>query len=365
MNYQIIAEGFVSERAIGTPTSLAAGSRCVETKGGELICTFVAQTAAGGNDFKPMIARSKDGGKTWSEARMLWPEIQDKFSIFGSVSAGPTGDLYFYGMRTPIAHPGEQAWSPATSGLKENDLVWTRSTDEGETWTPFSVIPMPIPGSAEAAGAMCITRGGHLVCCYAPCNTFDPALRVEKNQVICLTSRDQGRSWKHSAMLRFAGADSQGAESWVVELADGRLLGAGWHIQGDNAQTNKYAVSADGGATWGPTASTGILGQSTALAAMPDGRALFIYNQRKHGDVGVWLALVKPTETDFGIALNQRIWAAQIASRNDASADFKDWTSFAFGEPSVTPLADGTILATLWAQQPSGHGIRYVKLRIQ
>ena len=57
--------------------------------------------------------------------------------------------------------------------------------------------------------------------------------------------------------------------------------------------------------------------------------------------------------------------AAEIASCGGATADFKDWTSYAFGEPSVTPLDDGTILVTLWALQPSGNGIRYVKLRIE
>ena len=95
MKYKIIAEGFVSQRKAGTNTSLAAGSRCVATKNGELICTFVAQTATGGNDFKPMISRSKDGGLTWSEATLIWPEIQDKYSIFGSISAAPTGGSFF------------------------------------------------------------------------------------------------------------------------------------------------------------------------------------------------------------------------------------------------------------------------------
>lgn len=365
MKYKIISEGFVSQRNPGTSTSAAAGSRCVETRNGELICTFVAQAATGGNDFKPMISRSKDGGLSWSEARLLWPEIQDRQSIFGSISASPAGELFFYGMRTLIDHPGEKAWSEATSGLKQNELVWTRSSDHGVTWAPFSVIPMPIPGSAEAAGAMCLTQRGDMVCCYAPYNTFDAELQVDKNQVICLTSRDRGRSWQPSTMLRFPEADSNGAESWVVELSDGMLLGTSWHIRGDNPQTNKYAISSDAGATWSPTLSTGILGQSTALAPWPDGKALFVYNQRKHGEVGVWLALARPSERSFGVEINQRVWAAEIASRGGATADFKDWTSFAFGEPSVTPLVDGTILITLWALQPSGHGIRYVKLRIQ
>lgn len=364
MKFEILAEGFISQRAPGTPTSVAAGSRCVQARNGQLICTFVAQAEIGGNDFKPMITRSRDGGLSWSEARFLWPEIHDRYSIFASVSAAPTGELYFYGMRTPIEVPGQKAWSEATHGLKQNEVVWSRSSDQGTTWTPFSVVPMPIPGSAEAAGAMCLKRNGDMVCCYAPYNTFDPNLKVETNQVVGMISRDRGKTWQRSGMLQFPEPDALGAESWVIELADGRLLGTGWHIVGDNPQTNKYAISPDGGTTWGPTRSTGILGQTTSLAALPDGRALFAYNQRKQGDVGVWLALVNPSEKDFGIVLNQRIWAAEIVSRGGATADFKDWTSFAFGEPSVTPLSDGTLLVTLWAQQPSGKGIRYVKLRM-
>lgn len=365
MKCEILNEGFIAQQAAGTATSVAVGSRCVETSNGELVCTFMAQAAMGRNDFKPMITRSTDGGLSWSQSRLLWPELQDRYSIFGSISRSATGDLYFYGMRTPIHQAGEPAWSEATNGLKQNELVWTRSTDRGATWAPFSIIPMPIAGSAEAAGAMCVTRDGRMICCYAPYNTFDPAIRVEKNQVICLNSRDAGRTWQHSAMLRFPEPDAIGAECWVVELSDGRLLGTGWHIHGGNSQTNKYAISYDGGATWSPTQSTGIRGQSTALAPARDGTAFFAYNQRKHGNIGVWLALARPSDNDFGVAINERVWAAQIAAHDGAAGEFHDWTSFAFGEPSVTPLVDGTVVVTLWALQPSGHGIRYVKLRMQ
>jgi hypothetical protein len=364
MDIDKLAEGFVSQRKKGTPTSVAAGPRSVQMKSGRIICTFVAQAEMGGNDFKPMISESWDLGLTWSEARMLWPELQDRYSIFGSVSGSADGELYFYGMRTPISAPGELAWSAATSGLKQNELVWTHSRD-GVHWAPFATIPMPIAGSAEAAGAMCVTRGGHLVCCYAPYNTFDPNIVVQKNQIVCLRSEDHGKSWQHSAMISFPGENSLGAESWVVELSDKRLLGTAWHIDGDVPQTNKYALSSDGGATWTATNSTEILGQSTALAPVEGGRALFVYNQRKAGDLGVWLAKVEPTASSFGILMNRRVWASEVASLAEGSADFKDWTSFAFGEPSVTPLSDGTILVALWAIQPSGQGIRFVKLRLK
>jgi len=311
-----------------------------------------------------MISRSLDQGETWSEARLIWPELQDRCSIFGSLSVSPSGRFFFYGMRTPIAHPGELAWSEATQGLKQNELVWTRSDDDGRTWEPFSVIPMPLPGSAEAPGPMMVTRSSVMACCYAPYNTFDPTIVVPKNQVVFLASEDEGHTWRHTAMLRFPEAEANGAESWVVELADGRLLGTGWHICGEQSRPNAYAISSDVGHTWSPTGSVGTLGQSTALAALPDGRALFIYNQRKHGDIGVWLACARPTAEDFGLISNERVWSAEIATTGDTSPDFKSWTNFAFGEPSVTPLADGSLLITLWARQSSGHGIRYVKLRL-
>ena len=153
----------------------------------------------------------------------------------------------------------------------------------------------------------------------------------------------------------------------MIELADGRLLGTTWHLnQKDGSDhPNAYAISTDGGESWKPTRSTGIMGQSTGLAALPDGRALFIYNQRKHGEPGVWLAVVKPTETDFGVEANEIIWRAQVKTQSGSSGDHGLWMDYSFGEPSVLLLTDGTLLVTLWCIQPEGSGIQYVKLRMK
>ena len=166
-------------------------------------------------------------------------------------------------------------------------------------------------------------------------------------------------------MLRLEGADPGGAEAWVIELAHGRLLGTCWHVdhQGVHEYPTAYALSLDQGTTWQPTRSTGILGQTTALTALPDGRALFIYNQRKHGDPGVWLAVVSPTDSDFGIEANEIIWRAETTTQSGSSGELAQWEDVSFGEPSVTLLPDGTLLVMLWCVQPSGRGIRYVKLR--
>ena len=275
--FEVLQEGIVTQRKPGTPTAAASGPRTAVTARGEIVCSCMVQSALGINDFKPMISRSRDGGTTWEEQGLIWPHLQETYSIFGSVSRAPDGTLFFFGSRTPIDEPGEPFWSESACGLKPNELIWAASDDGGTTWSEPKCIPTPIPGSAEVPGPLCIMRDGRWVCCYSLYNTFDPKVVVEHNQVVCLSSMDRGQTWTHTSMLRFPDRNSFGAEAWVVELADGRLLGAAWHSNETLgvSQPNAYAISRDGGLTWSPTASTGILGQSCALAALPDGRALF------------------------------------------------------------------------------------------
>jgi hypothetical protein len=313
-----------------------------------------------------MLARSLDFGHTLIDQGPIWPHLADRWSTFVSLSRDAEGKLFLFGSRTAIDQPGEGFWCDATQGLKQNELIWASSTDQGHTWTEPTLIPMPIPGAAEAAGALCATRRGRWLTPYSPYNTFDPNQKVDRPQVVVLRSDDWGRTWSSTAMLRFAEAQAGGAEAWLIELSDGRLLGTSWHLNhaGESEYPNAYALSLDGGTTWTPTRSTGIMGQSTALAELPNGRALFIYNQRRHGEVGVWLALVNPTETDFGIEANEIIWRAQTRTQNGTSGAHAEWGDFSFGEPSVTVLPDASLFVALWCDQPSGRGIRYVKLRM-
>lgn len=365
MRLEVTAEGFVSKRQPHSPTAIAAGSRCAVTREGDVVCTFMVQSKLGVNDFKPMMARSNDGGLTWSEGQLIWPHLQETCSTFCAVSRAPNGDLFCSGTWCPIDAPGESCWSDATQGLKQNELIWSKSTDSGRTWTEPRPIPMPIPGSAEAPGPMTITSRGRWILCYAPYHTFDPKLIVDRNQLVAMRSDDQGATWKHNSMIRFESQSSTGAEAWVIELADGTLLGTTWHMnqQDKSDHPNAYAISLDGGDSWKPHRSTAIMGQSTGLAAWPDGRALFIYNQRKNSEPGVWMAVARPTEKEFGVESNQRVWSAPTKTQSGSSGDHSAWTDFSFGEPSVTVLPDKTVLVTLWCVGASGQGIRYVKLR--
>lgn len=366
MRIETLGEGFVHRCEVTGHGSAAGGARLANTGDGEILCSFALSSGLGINDFVTTLARSADNGQTWSLQGPVWPALAEKYAIFCSISREPVGQLFLSGERTAIDTPGETFWSDATQGLKQNELVWSRSTDNGRTWAPPQAIPMPIPGSAEVPGALWVTRAGRWLVAYSPYNTFDPHVVVDRNQVVVVYSDNHGQTWHHTSMIRFPDQHSSAAEAWVVELANGHLLGTCWHMnQADGSDhPNAYAISLDGGTTWQPTQSTGIMGQSTSLTPLADGRTLFVYNQRRHGEVGVWMAVVQPTATDFGIQANQIIWRAQTATQSGSEGEHHQWTDFSFGEPHVAVLPDGTLLLVLWCNQPSGTGIRYARLKL-
>lgn len=381
--FQTIDQGHVTLRKPGDVNPTASGPRCVATPGGELVCSYMVQSKLAINDFVPTLSRSADNGKTWREQGPVWPGLIGKWSFFVNISRDASGRLFLFGSRCKIETQGESFWSDATQGIKTNEMIWASSEDGGRTWSEPRVIGNLMACSAEAPGplAVCSEKGagrGAWVGPYSPYNTFDPNLKVDRAQVVALLSTDRGATWSRGAMLRFDDATTGGAEAWCIELSDGTLLATTWNVDHAPAGAdghkrelpNKWAVSSDGGATWSPTRSTGTLGHTTALTALPPqaGRrpgALFVNVRRKPAsDVGVWLAVVRPSGDDFGIEHNERVWSpGQGATKTGGIANADNWSDFTFGEPSATILPDGDVLIFLWYIDKQDSGVRWLRLR--
>ena len=366
MKYEILNKGFIYKNSEEKGSPIGITGRCAVTRTGEVLCNFMLQSELSSNDFVPYQAISSDAGVSWKVRGPIWPHLRDRYSINNSISRAPNGDLFLFGSRTPRTKPGESFWCQETLGILLNEMIWSRSKDDGRTWSEPQTLKTPLPGSVESPAPMCVTRMGRWVAPYAPHNTFDPDLKVDLQHIVVMISDDEGKSWRHTSAIRVKEKDAYLCEAWVTELSDGRLLATAWHLnrgEGDD-YPNAYALSDDQGQTWGPTRSTSIMGQSAGLAALPDGKVLFVYNQRRHGKPGVWLALAKPTADDFGVLANEIAWDASIATQNASSGKSTNWTDFAFGEPSVTVLPDNTALVAFWCIQPGGSGIGFLKLKI-
>ena len=361
--FETINEGWIARRRPGENGRIG-GPSCAVTGSGMLISSYITQSAMGRNDFVPHLARSQDGGVSWQDNGPIWPHLAETWSILVTVSRAPNDDLYLFGSRCRIDGPAETFWCETTQGLKENELIWSQSCDDGETWTEPAVIPMPVAGSAEAPSPMCVSRDNRWLCCYSPYHTFDATLQVDRSKAIVLVSDDRGQTWQHRHMLSYVKPETGTAVAAITQLADGRFLGAGWHLHLSDQEDypNGFALSNDGW-HWGPTHSTGIMGQAVGLAALPDGRVFMSYTQRKHGAVGIGIAIARPEPNDFGLEHNEIVWHAEQAQRHNSHGDHSEWLDFAFGMPVPTLLNADTLQLSFWLHQADGRGVRYLRLR--
>lgn len=354
--FRKIAEGDVF--ATKKNNANASGPRSVVLADGSLACAFMLNSKSGGNDFVPMIAYSADG-INWTEAKPVWPELQDKKSVFVSLRSAGDGKVCLAGKAWDIAYPGEAFWSDEAAGMKENKLVFSISAD-GRSFPLPTEVDVPFYGSAEQPGGMLAEDGGKLTMIYSPYPTIEKKEKADINCMGILRSTDEGKTFTASKFAQVDGPCQYG-ESWITRLTDGRLFVSTWQTAVPEKST-QYLLSEDDGSTFAGPFVQPFRGQSTGISAWKDGSVLIAYNQRKEGTIGVWLALEKFNGTEVEVLENEPIWAAEVATKSGTSGDFSQWTDFAFGEPHVAVLPDDSLLVTLWYRQNGVNGIRYVHL---
>ena len=352
--FRKIAEGDVF--ATAKDRSSTSGPRCAKLADGSLACVFMLNSAGGANDFVPMIAYSADGA-VWSEAKPVWPELIGKKSVFVSLRSAGDGKVCLAGKAWDIAYPDEPFWSDEAAGMKENKLVY--SISDGYDFPLPTEVDVPFYGSAEQPGGMLAEDGGKITMIYSPYPTIEQKETADVNCMGILRSADGGKTFSAAKFAQVEGPCQYG-ESWITRLKDGKLFVSTWQTAIPEKST-QYLVSQDDGETFAGPFVQPFRGQSTGIAACDEG-VLIAYNQRKEGTIGVWLALEKVTGTQVQVLENEPVWAAEVATKSGTSGDFSQWTDFAFGEPSVTVLGDGSLFVTLWYRQNGVNGVRYVRL---
>lgn len=356
--FRKISEGDVFFTAEENRTVI--GPRMAVLPDGRIACTFHSRTKVGSNDFTPMIAYSDDG-VTWSEAKYLWPELLGKKSVFGSIRNTLDGRICFCGSCTPITREGESFWSDEIGGMLENKLVFSVS-DDGYTFPPFTEVDLPCYGSAEIPGGMFIDKDGTMYILYSPYRAIEMREDTDVCRMILMKSTDGGRTFTHMPVGE-AEAPCQYGEAWLVRLTEKLHMISTWQtarIEG----SDQYLLSDDGCRTFTAPRLLPFDGQTTALEALGDGSVLIIYNQRKKNPAGVRLALARPDINGLNLIADECIWQAAQKTAHESSGEFNEWTDFAFGEPHVVKLPDGTLLACLWYEQSGKKGIRCIRLKM-
>jgi len=77
MKYEILNQGFIYRGDLQNPPGLGVTSRCVVTRKGELLCSFLIQSALARNDFVSTLAVSSDQGATWCVRGPVFPHLRE------------------------------------------------------------------------------------------------------------------------------------------------------------------------------------------------------------------------------------------------------------------------------------------------
>lgn len=221
--------------------------------------------------------RSTDGGKTWSELKVIHEDGANSLNNPTVVQDQASGRIFLLYQRIP-GHLKEHSKNTAT-GLDGPDIyrnLLVTSDDDGVTWSKpqdiTATTKRPERATTVASGpgiGIQLTRGAHKGRLIFPFNEGP----YGKWQNFAVFSDDGGKSWKYGADAPDAmvpdgkgGERSQINEVQMVELSDGsvRLNSR----QFANAKVRRTSVSKDGGATWSPVAELPEIKDPSCMAGM-------------------------------------------------------------------------------------------------
>jgi hypothetical protein len=238
-----------------------------------------------GSDFDVMFARSTDDGETWTESVLNTNAATDSgLDVMASIATGGTG--------TWIA-----VWTSDEDlgGLPEayTNTFTARSTDHAATWSAPAVLNSNAPNGAMDWTPTIETDGaGNWMTVWSSSDTLGDTIGVDRDLLISRSS-DDGASWTPAAVLNSNAYGDSGADSEVDLATDGTGFWlAVWGTTdslGDTIGTDTdmvWARSFDFGATWSfpQPVDPGIAAgdepeQSACIASDGEDRWLLVWTQ--------------------------------------------------------------------------------------
>lgn len=234
---------------------------------GDLLVVFSGDRDAHvSNDGKVQMIRSRDDGRTWSAAETVFDTgIDDRDSGILVTALGTVLVSWFTG-------PYGGSWQGH----------WTiRSTDNGHTWeTPVETAVSTPHGPIRLSDGRLLFIGQQPHCSHVPPGSDDLTPGESPYKVAVAESRDDGRTWQPITVFPVPPRERMLSydEPHLVEREDGTLLAMFRDCHGEHFL--RQSESTDGGRTWTAAQITPIRGLPPHLLRLSDGRLLLSYAKR-------------------------------------------------------------------------------------
>lgn len=326
---------------------------------GDLLVSFCTEfdCVSGGDAY---LLRSSDGGRTWSEPRLMVRSSKPDGCINLSVGLVTlrNGTILYPCCDARITRKWDQ---------HEADLIILRSQDDGRTWSD----PTPIHADVQepfAYGTILELSGGDLLCPIWGKRTPEEAWRSG-----VVRSRDGGLTWGEHATIAYdpdaALPDRKSApgeihcagfnETSLAELPDGRLLAVIRQQGVEGRLRDLYrAVSSDAGRSWSAPERLPLWGTSPSLHVLPSGRVLLGYRNHRDNPQGLASPGVGLSRSDDG----GLTWTDHLLLEDPQAHRYGH--EFEAGYPAFLMLDDRRVLVVFYSFDPHLKAQRYLAANV-
>jgi sialidase-1 len=334
---------------------------------GEMLASFAIGSGFEAADQHTELARSRDGGRTWELEGAVFNERTDRpTSANVRISRMPDGELVAMGVRADRSRAGEGLTNPETQGFVATELILLRSRDDGHTWQGPVVVEPPLVGPAfELCSPVVPLSDGRWLWPTSTWKSWDGDA-PNGMKAIALVSHDRGATWpEYVDVMNGAGEELIFWEQKIVDLADGRLLAVCWthDLRAGADRPVQYAISGDGGRSFGAPRSTGLHGQTSTPIVLGDGRLVCVY--RRTDKRGLWAAYARIEGDEWLGEGELALWGYEqesVANMVGGENLSRAFTTLKFGLPAGLVLPDGQVFAAFWCVEDCIYNIRWFRL---
>ena len=341
----------------------------VMISGQELLASMVLGSAFESVDCRVHLARSTDGGRTWSLQGPLRPPVADTSEAcrLSRLKDGQIVAILVEADRRGRTDMG--LTNPDTMGFVPVRLLLYRSKDNGHTWTGPEVMDPPMKGlEFELCSPIMELTDGRLMLPTSTWRKWDGSA-PHGMKAVAFVSYDGGKTWPEFVDV-MSGVEKKVVywEQKIIELGDGRMLAVAWtYDEGRNEHLpNSYVLSTDGGRHFGKPASTKLKGQTPAVILLEGSQVFCVY--RRMDKFGLWGAIAEiDGKGRWRTAKQECLWAPIMPRFKGADKDtmVKQFHALKLGAPHMVRLPDGDIFVSFWCVEDCVSNIRYLRVRVE
>ena len=357
---KIVAKGIMNRGVVGTNRAISTFPKVTVLNGGTLLAAYKVGPTKDSEKADIELRWSDDLGETWTEPTTPFSSMID--GKRGSLWMACPSQLSSRLLMTALwvdreSYPGKPLFHPETEGCLPMSILLAESGDDGHTWSPWKVVPLPSElGPPSLTSPLLQLASGRMALSIETNKTYLDTSRWYQ-RVVYIYSEDEGETW--SAPFTVSEDPTGRMYNWDQRAGvapDGRIVTFTWYFdsQTDTYRNIQRRISPDEGRTWTAPEDLGIKDQAGRPSMLPDGRIVIPWVDR-FGTQSIRARLAQTIDGPFLSETEVILYdhAATIrrypSSAGPMGGALEDMTRWTYGLPFSVVLPNDDILIVYYS----------------